>query len=193
MKKLNTVLAATALALVAAQSQAALFDVSVAISGTTSGAAIGGATGSTTGSGSGTLDTGTGVISFSSVSNATTPVTNAFVYGVATVDTIGLSSSTTATDCVENGGLLPTCPNVPLNVSGPIGNLSEVYGGSATGTGDIFTLVAVGDQGSGITSNNSYTFTIGAEQVSEVPVPAAAWLFGSAIVGLAGIGRKRKA
>jgi hypothetical protein len=28
--------------------------------------------------------------------------------------------------------------------------------------------------------------------VSEVPVPAAAWLFGSALVGLAGIGRKRK-
>lgn len=27
---------------------------------------------------------------------------------------------------------------------------------------------------------------------SEVPVPAAAWLFGSALVGLAGIGRKRK-
>jgi hypothetical protein len=28
---------------------------------------------------------------------------------------------------------------------------------------------------------------------SAVPVPAAAWLFGSALVGLAGIGRKRKA
>ncbi len=32
----------------------------------------------------------------------------------------------------------------------------------------------------------------GAEAPSAVPVPAAAWLFGSAIVGLAGIGRKRK-
>ena len=30
-------------------------------------------------------------------------------------------------------------------------------------------------------------------EVAAVPVPAAAWLFGSAIVGLAGIGRKRKA
>jgi hypothetical protein len=29
--------------------------------------------------------------------------------------------------------------------------------------------------------------------VSEVPVPAAAWLFGSALLGLAGVGRKRKA
>ena len=29
-------------------------------------------------------------------------------------------------------------------------------------------------------------------ETSEVPVPAAAWLFGSALVGLAGVGRKRK-
>lgn len=30
-------------------------------------------------------------------------------------------------------------------------------------------------------------------RVSEVPIPAAAWLFGSALIGLAGIGRKRRA
>lgn len=36
------------------------------------------------------------------------------------------------------------------------------------------------------------TLNLAATEVSEVPVPAAAWLFGSALVGLAGVGRKRK-
>ena len=36
------------------------------------------------------------------------------------------------------------------------------------------------------------TTTVYGSAVSEVPVPAAAWLFGSALVGLAGLGRKRK-
>mgnify|MGYP000436339531 CR=1 FL=1 len=43
--------------------------------------------------------------------------------------------------------------------------------------------------GSFTLSGNELTFNT----VSAVPVPAAAWLFGSALVGLAGIGRKRKA
>ena len=38
----------------------------------------------------------------------------------------------------------------------------------------------------------SYINFGGAEPITAVPVPAAAWLFGSALVGLAGIGRKRK-
>lgn len=50
-----------------------------------------------------------------------------------------------------------------------------------TGTG---TMVA----DAGILGTASGTFTY----VNEVPVPAAAWLFGSALVGLAGVGRRRK-
>lgn len=38
----------------------------------------------------------------------------------------------------------------------------------------------------------NFTTTTYSLAPSEVPVPAAAWLFGSAIVGLAGIGRKRQ-
>lgn len=52
------------------------------------------------------------------------------------------------------------------------------------------TVTAVETSGSGITSNTA-TSTYNVAGVSEVPVPAAAWLFGSALVGLAGIGRKR--
>jgi hypothetical protein len=41
--------------------------------------------------------------------------------------------------------------------------------------------------------NTAGFFLEGTVSPSAVPVPAAAWLFGSALVGLAGIGRKRKA
>lgn len=37
------------------------------------------------------------------------------------------------------------------------------------------------------------TFLSGTFETTTVPVPAAAWLFGSALIGLAGIGRKRRA
>ncbi|OQK17046.1 hypothetical protein AU255_03875 [Methyloprofundus sedimenti] len=37
----------------------------------------------------------------------------------------------------------------------------------------------------------SHFFVVGGEAVGEVPIPAAAWLFGSALVGLFVVGRKR--
>ena len=43
----------------------------------------------------------------------------------------------------------------------------------------------------GAVSANALEAVINYTQVSEVPVPAAAWLFGSALVGLAGIKRKK--
>lgn len=62
-------------------------------------------------------------------------------------------------------------------------------------------LVPTGDQSGFQTSfmqitevgaSNTTIYTYQLTQVQEVPVPAAAWLFGSAMVGLVGIGRKRK-
>jgi hypothetical protein len=48
-----------------------------------------------------------------------------------------------------------------------------------------------------ITGDSALTVTLlaglGGVTASAVPVPAAAWLFGSALIGLAGIGRQRKA
>lgn len=56
---------------------------------------------------------------------------------------------------------------------------------------DSFTgvLKAIEQSGSGLTAN---TTTTTFELVGEVPVPAAAWLFGSGLVGLAGIARRRR-
>lgn len=52
-----------------------------------------------------------------------------------------------------------------------------------------------------VTATNLFTFdaaiflggTITLTPVAEIPIPAAAWLFGSALMGLAGVARKRKA
>lgn len=56
------------------------------------------------------------------------------------------------------------------------------------------TIAAIEESGSGLTHNvTTINYDVaGVAEVSEVPVPAAAWLFGSALVGLAGVGRKRK-
>lgn len=51
------------------------------------------------------------------------------------------------------------------------------------------SLKATDTSGSGLTRN---TTTINWQVGAEVPVPAAAWLFGSALVGLAGTARRRK-
>lgn len=50
------------------------------------------------------------------------------------------------------------------------------------------TLTATDTSGSGIARNTS---TVNWQIVGEVPVPAAAWLFGSGLVGLAGAARRR--
>ena len=68
-----------------------------------------------------------------------------------------------------------------------------------TGPGDIVEFrenLVIPDQplaGDVITISNFTLTLVSTEPVNPVPVPAAAWLFGSALVGLAGIGRKRKA
>ena len=66
-----------------------------------------------------------------------------------------------------------------------------------TGPGDIVefrqTVVDSDMPFSDVTAISDFTLTlVSTEPVNPVPVPAAAWLFGSALVGLAGIGRKRK-
>jgi len=50
-------------------------------------------------------------------------------------------------------------------------------------------LKAIEQSGSGLTAN---TTTTTFELMGEVPVPAAAWLFGSGLVGLAGVARRRR-
>ncbi|WP_101756934.1 VPLPA-CTERM sorting domain-containing protein [Oceanicoccus sp. KOV_DT_Chl] len=53
----------------------------------------------------------------------------------------------------------------------------------------VYTIAVGGEAGFSIGS--TYDYTLNLSQVNEVPVPAAAWLFGSALLGLVGAGRKR--
>lgn len=57
------------------------------------------------------------------------------------------------------------------------------------------TVIGVSRSGSGLTANTTtITHSIaGAAVVSEIPLPAAAWLFGTGLVGLAGVARRRNA
>ena len=79
--------------------------------------------------------------------------------------------------------------------------LGNITGGSvsitaAVPTGTVGTLNIDADAGTWafvIFGNDIAQGTGGFEAVAPVPVPAAAWLFGSALVGLAGIGRRRAA
>lgn len=86
-----------------------------------------------------------------------------------------------------------------------MGNLNAVFGGYSTAAGDLETLAAYSYQA--IDTNltlamsedlnqwtldlTAGTLTYGA--VSEVPVPAAAWLFGSALMSLVAVRRRRAA
>lgn len=49
-----------------------------------------------------------------------------------------------------------------------------------------------GYQQARIKSGNNYVLAVRPGDVSAAPVPAAAWLFGSGLIGLAGVARKRK-
>lgn len=100
----------------------------------------------------------------------------------------------TATSCVGND---PASQQVvcgsEANVPGNTTSLGVVNQDFSANNGPAFSLGA----GENVfftrlsTIDRQWTITVG-EEISEVPVPAAAWLFGSAMLGLAGVARKRK-
>lgn len=49
-----------------------------------------------------------------------------------------------------------------------------------------------GSRGGDFTSNDTITFGIWSNSVSQVPVPAAVWLFGTGLIGLFGVSKRRK-
>jgi len=76
-------------------------------------------------------------------------------------------------------------------------------GGTATGRTDLGTAIPTFSilfpesvnlelQRAVVAGNNKSSAGLVLSATSPVPVPAAAWLFGSAIIGLAGVGRKRR-
>ena len=80
------------------------------------------------------------------------------------------------------------------------GNIDMGQGADATVTcavdcaeGDTFTLDYAATVPSGGFEGFFYTLHLTGTVASAVPVPAAVWLFGSGLVGLAGVARRRKA
>ncbi len=83
---------------------------------------------------------------------------------------------------------------------GDFNNSLSVFDAAVGDAGAVFDLSGFGSQGSVSfgslqTGSGEYYFDIYDMTVSvaNVPIPAAAWLFGSALLGLVGVGRRKKA
>lgn len=90
-----------------------------------------------------------------------------------------------------------TAPNYCLTNTGPFSNLqSDVYWSATEYAPDtakawIFDMY-IGYQESDLKTYGSYAWAVRSGDVSAVPVPATAWLFGSGLLGLISIARRKK-
>lgn len=162
-------LACATLLVVATHSQAALYDVGLTVQ-----------KGFSLDSGSGVLDSSTGIIDLTWSTGG--GLSDLLTYS----GTVDVNAQTAFKSEVGCSGLC-----FFWSPSGPeaFGSYSESWSGSADTTGDILTIAAK----SGLFSTKTtYTITVGDLQTTAVPVPAAAWLFGSALLGLSGIRSLRK-
>ena len=180
MKKLATLASALVLSAAAGSASAAVINVSASFTGTMTGAAVG----TQTGTGTGTYDDSTGILTLD-----TAYTINAVAYGVLPVQqnqtalTVANFNTNIATTTIYTCQTLPgysdLCGNVPLNAPT----------NSSITSGNYLSFVSSASN-SGANVITTWTIT---PEVSEVPVPAAAWLFGSALLGLTGVSRRRKA
>lgn len=74
---------------------------------------------------------------------------------------------------------------------GVLGN-ADAQGGGILATSGVFNYLLLVDNGL-TTPNPKDGFDVARVSVSAVPIPAAGWLFGSALIGLAAAARRRKA
>ncbi|WP_101756745.1 hypothetical protein [Oceanicoccus sp. KOV_DT_Chl] len=127
---------------------------------------------SVTGSAIGTYNTDTSQILFASESIFVTQD----YYGAITadVDITGTDGLINVTDCADLGGATNVCLEIWMNYWLDY----EVLSNSVNTDG--FGGITVSNYGAILTYN-----------VAPVPVPAAAWLFSSALIGLAGLKRKK--
>lgn len=91
-----------------------------------------------------------------------------------------------------------TAPNFCLSNTGPFSNLRADYYWSATeyaADADYAWGFGMNDGGQGNVAKSSrlYAWAVQSGDVSAVPVPAAVWLFGSGLIGLAGLAKRKKA
>ena len=168
---ISKVLAGLTLAAMAASAHSAVYNVNLAITKTLT----------PTINGTGTLDTSSGLFNLSwNAARGSVHILDT-VTKSATVNTNNQSAFVSTTSC--SGVCLLFSP------SGPTA-FGDSFSGSANGTGDIYTVTV---DGGWFSSDTVYKMTVGDLVTSEVPVPAAAWLFGSALLGLAGVSRNKKA
>jgi hypothetical protein len=175
--KISTILAASALTLVAAQASAVTYD----ISGTGSNSNSKTAYANTTNTFSGTAE----LVGTTMTATMTQTSNGGFLVLEQTriFDVLSGFGSNEITSCGGSGATL-ACGSVPLGTS--------PWGGAVSGS-YVTDFLYIEDIGSADPSTvNQLTITEQIVYTQAVPVPAAAWLFGSALVGLAGIGRKRK-
>ncbi|MEJ2612158.1 MAG: hypothetical protein P8179_19330 [Candidatus Thiodiazotropha sp.] len=107
----------------------------------------------------------------------------------------------------------PWATSAYVNTSASIGTLDRIFVGSSSGAGTDFALaditftalalgttdVLIGPSGGGCIPGACGVFSMQGElltdftptQVNVVPIPAAAWLFGSGVAGLIGLSRRR--
>ncbi len=173
MKKLATFAAASALALSAGTASAAIIDVTAELSATITGIA----TGTQTGTGVGTYDTDTQILTLNMEYEVDTTFGPLQVLqdqtSIVIIDfsAAPIGGTNEITSCVDNG-TYAGCAAVPVG---------QVAFGTVAGTWEAFETT-----GSFAGANTIQNYTI-----SAVPVPAAVWLFGSALLGLTGVTRRR--
>ena len=195
MKHVLKALAATAtLALSASYSHAALYNLNV--NWLTSVTGCSNCSGN--GSGAGTWDTATNIIAFTGTEamhidfNDGTAISDGSVTRAFKIDTDALIYNYVTTAC-NDGGANTICGSAAQEIGAerPLGD--KIYMMTPTqqqttgfvwdGVRAIRTLQ---------TSVQYRQFTFSDVTLAPVPVPAAAWLFGSGLLGLAGAARKRR-
>lgn len=212
---LKALAAATTLALSAGYSEAATYNFNVSwntiISGctATNAAAVAGGARGCYGGGTttGTWDNVTNVLNFTGTETMhidfqdTNPITDAVVNRTFTIDTDALLYTYVNNSCSDNTGL--ACGSFAQGVDGvsrPLGDVIAmgtvaVPGTTVTQTAG-FVWNGVGAIRTTQTSVQNRKFTFSnltlVPDTPQVPVPAAAWLFGSGLLGLAGAARKRR-
>ena len=125
-------------------------------------------------------------------------VTNAaaVVTGLTSLNPVGLSTTTTTV-------LTPITTNLGAGAGtlGTLGNASSLYyfarsqGTLANSTTAVTTQFGNSLNFASVTlaANGDFTYALAPAAVSAVPVPAAAWLFGSGLMAIGGAVRRRKA
>lgn len=138
-----------------------------------------------------TVNTFTLFASQLTISNFNTDTVNVITGNWDSIDTLSSNSGTaTATTCTSNGGLTNGCNGVTLNSPVRFTSVTDPirFDLSIGGTTPIATSQKQGSGFGAATINQTFTLT----RLAEVPVPAAAWLFGSGLIGLELIARNRR-